>query len=539
MVGCYGRQWDFLPKRAGIMPFSDLVESQLDQLGTQDVQQNNVWRLLRDFGLAAVSVIGTAIIAYGMALSGYPSPESLSVLFVLPVLFSAVFINLPMALVTSLMAAIAYNLVLLPPLWHIGVTDPGNAAKLITLVIVAVIASALASRIRRQAKEAKARERVLAGVYTLSHEMLGIAHVEEMRKVAEAKLGELLDTQATIILKHEEAKLDAQSRYCLQHNMPTGKGMPHFAESDAVMLPLNGRNGAIGILALADKQGAFDTARYPSKVLATLAAQTAAALEKALLSELHEKRLRDLEKEKFLAALLSSVSHDFKTPLVTVIGVLSSLQSMPAIANDFNSRELTAGGLEEARKLNRYINNLVEISRLEAGMENLHREPVVLRDILAGALKSLHPLIRGQRLAMNVVEGFPLLRVNPALMELVFLNLLENALKYGPDTGEIRITAHSDGTSATIYVDNEGAGIPPSEREAIFVKFYRAKQGDNKIAGTGLGLYICRAIVQAHGGSIAALTPDSGEGTRIAVVLPACAMLAIADPRREESETAL
>ncbi len=233
-----------------------------------------------------------------------------------------------------------------------------------------------------------------------------------------------------------------------------------------------------------------------------------------------DKKNREAEREKFLSALLSSVSHDFKTPLVTVIGALSSLKSMEHIQHHFESREVVSGALEEAQKLNRFINNLMEISRLESGLEAIRKEPVVLRDILASALKSLHPLIGKQRFAIQMENDFPLLNVNPALMELVFLNLLENAIKYGPAEGEVKIIASFNASGATIDVDDDGAGIPESEREAIFVKFYRSKHGDRKIAGTGLGLYICRSIVEAHGGNITAIDPHDGQGACVRITLP-------------------
>ena len=233
-----------------------------------------------------------------------------------------------------------------------------------------------------------------------------------------------------------------------------------------------------------------------------------------------EKKAREAERERFLSALLSSVSHDFKTPLVTVIGALSSLREMEHVQNHYESREIVIGALEEAQKLNRFINNLMEISRLESGLEEIRKETVSLRDMLASALKSVHPLINKQRFTIQASQNFPLLKVNSALMELVLLNLLENAIKYGPADGEVKIIASFDENGASIDIDDDGDGIPESEREAIFVKFYRSKHGDRKIAGTGLGLYICRGIIEAHGGRIIAINPHDGKGACVSIRLP-------------------
>lgn len=248
-----------------------------------------------------------------------------------------------------------------------------------------------------------------------------------------------------------------------------------------------------------------------------------------------ERKFHEAERERFLSALLSSVSHDFKTPLVTVIGALSSLKDMEHIQQHFESREVVAGALEEAQKLNRFINNVMEISRLESGLEDIRKEIVSLRDLLASALKLLHPLIANQRFSIQTAPGFPLLIVNPALMELVFLNLLENAVKYGPLDGEVKVIASFDVNGATIDIDDDGEGIPESEREAIFVKFYRSKHGDHKIAGTGLGLYICRGIVEAHDGSITAIDPHDGQGACVRISLPQSALISI-DIEQETEE---
>ena len=158
----------------------------------------------------------------------------------------------------------------------------------------------------------------------------------------------------------------------------------------------------------------------------------------------------------------------------------------------------------EAQKLNRFINNLVEISRLESGLEAIRKEPVVLRDILASSLKSLHPLISKQRFAIQMQKDFPLLKVNPALMELVFLNLLENAIKYGRQNGNITASVYkTDGEHVLIEISDDGIGILEEHLPRIFERFYRTDTArSRKIGGSGLGLAICKHIIEAHGQSI-------------------------------------
>lgn len=506
---------------------SHLLESHLHDLITrQPVKERWKQRILR-LASSKAAVLVTAFLAWLLIAIGFPAPESLSVLFVLPVFYAAIFHGFWMGALTALLAVISYDFLLLPPVWHIEPFEPQNIAKLAIFILVAMVASALASRIRQLGREASEKEHILSGLYALSHDMVGIVNAGEMRQAAETRLSKLLETEVAVLLKQDIPKEAEAARFCISNDTPTGQGTKYFSGLDDLYLPLKNRLGVLGVMQIKGAQGILITQRFPAKVLATLSAQTASAIEKTMLAEAHEQKLREAEKERFLSALLSSVSHDFKTPLVTVIGAFSSLESMPGIKQDFGCRELVIGGLEEARKLNRFITNLVEISRLEAGVEDIHKEPVLLRDMLASALKSLHPLIHKQRFSIAVAMDFPLLNVNSALMELVFMNLLENAIKYGPATGEVKIIARYNGNTATIDIDDDGEGIPESEREAIFVKFYRSRHGDSKIAGTGLGLYICRSIVEAHGGGITAIDPQDGEGACVRITLPQSALIPI------------
>lgn len=510
------------------------IESQLNGIITQGDSVSTTRKLAISLTTTIASVVITSLLAWLLVYAGFPSPETLSVLFVIPVLAAAVLYGLSSSFVAVIFSVLAYNFVLLPPVWHIGLWEAENFAKTAVLTTVALVASGLSMRVRKLAKEAMQRERILSGVYALSQDMLGIANIPDMRRAAETKLSSLLGGEVSIILKQERDRLDEPGKFCLEKNTPTGAGTKHFKGSKNLYLPLSARDSMVGVLCLASDT----SAHFSSKILATLTAQTASALEKARLAEADAKQQQDAQREKFLSTLLSSVSHDFKTPLVTVIGAFSSLKDMPQIKDNFDSREMVAGGLEEAQKLNRFINNLVEISRLESGLEAIRKEPVLLRDILASALKSLHPLIGEQRFSIQVKNDFPLLKVNSSLLELVFLNLLENAIKYGPAACEVKVIASSNTNGATIDIDDDGEGIPESEREAIFVKFYRSKHGDRKIAGTGLGLYICRGIVEAHGGSITAIDPHDGKGACVRITLPHSALIPI-DIEQEAEEAEL
>lgn len=505
-----------------------MLESQFHNLITRKETSGRLMRWMLSFLLTISVVLATAIISWMLVYVGFPSPETLSILFVIPVLFSAIFYGFISALIASFISVLAYNFVLLPPIWHIKFLEVENFTKMAVLSFVALTASALVSRIRKLAREALQRERVLSGVYALSHDMLGISNVEDMSNTAETKLSSLLEVEVHIILKESADLANEALEFCLSNNTPTGHGTKHFTDDMNLYLPLIGSKGIIGVMRVEDSASKpLFLERFSSKILATLAAQTASALEKAKLAESHEKKILDIKREKFLSALLSSVSHDFKTPLVTVIGVFSFLKDAPEIIDNFAYSEMVAGGLKEAQKLDRFISNLMHISRLEFGIESIPKEPALLRDIIASAMKSLRSNMGAHNFSISISPNFPLLKVNPALMELVLMNLIENAIKYGPAGGDIKIIVMYDGVAASIDIDDDGDGIPENERESVFQKFYRSKQGDGKIAGTGLGLYICRGIVEAHGGTITAINPHDGKGACMRITLPSHALIPI------------
>ncbi len=238
------------------------------------------------------------------------------------------------------------------------------------------------------------------------------------------------------------------------------------------------------------------------------------------VAEEQEHKRRDETRERFLSALLSSVSHDIKTPLVTIIGSLSSLAEIEPKSTHKTQHAIAMVGLEEAQKLNRFLGNLLEISRLESGLFSIQRQTILLHDAIASALKTLQPLWKNQPLSIDIADDVPLLEVNGALFELVLLNVIENSIKYGPETGEIHIIARCEQNNVIITISDQGPGISTNEQDAVFMKFYRTHQGDHKIAGTGLGLYICRTIMDAHGGIIRAVSPVQNHMGFIEIIIP-------------------
>jgi two-component system sensor histidine kinase KdpD len=227
------------------------------------------------------------------------------------------------------------------------------------------------------------------------------------------------------------------------------------------------------------------------------------------------------ETERLRAALLSSVSHDLRTPLVAIIGAASGMLEADMQLTPAQRRELTETIREEGERLNRYIQNLLDMTRLGYGALELSRRPTDLGDLVGAARRQLGNALRNHALEFDLPADLPPLDVDPVLVEQVLINVLDNAAKYAPEGTRITVSARGEGAGIRIAVADEGPGIPARDRARVFDMFYRVAEADGQRAGTGLGLAICKGIVDAHGGEIRAIPakPD-GTGTRIELILP-------------------
>jgi two-component system sensor histidine kinase KdpD len=321
-----------------------------------------------------------------------------------------------------------------------------------------------------------------------------------------------------------------------KNERPAGAGSDTLPAAKWYFLPLKGPKGIIAILATSPKtEDEFVLAPPQRRMLFSYCDQAALAIERALLAEdIEETRILS-ETEKLRSALLSSISHDLRTPLVSIIGSATSLNELNDSLSPKAKTELLGNVLDEAQRLNRFVQNLLDMTRLGHGNLKPKLEMTEFRDVLGLALKRLEKELKDHPVEIKDSREWDSFMVDRVLMEQVFVNILDNAAKYSPLGTKIKITTLRKDQNINIIFADEGPGIPAKEREQVFDMFYRVRSKDSKVAGTGLGLAICRGLIEVHGGTIHVEAAQAGgKGTAVIISFPVT-MSGTAIPRSGKS----
>lgn len=458
-----------------------------------------------------------------------------SVLFLMPVLISGLRAGLGPAIWTAILSVLVYDFFFVPPLFTFTIADSQDVLALIVFLIVAVLTSNLTVRVKAQAEAARRRESRTAALYKLSEQLARASSHDDVVQAIVTQVAEIMSAKVVVLLPEGETLaicrvapagdcLDesetAAATWAWQHRQPVGRGTDTLPGTDWLYVPLLTAHAAVGVLGL---QFESEGATLPSdqrRLLDALAGQAAVGIERANLARDMDKARVLAETERLRSALLSSISHDLRTPLASIIGAVTSLQSYGADYDEAARRDLLSTIQEEAERLNRFVGNILDMTRLEAGALQLKRDWIEIGDIVGAAVARLERTLSEHRLAIQIEPGLPLLSLDFVLMEQVLVNLLDNAAKYSEPGTQIAVRAYRAGGSVAVEVADEGVGVPPGELEHIFDTFYRVQRQDHQGAGTGLGLSICRGFVEAHGGQIVARPGPAGRGTVFVITLP-------------------
>jgi two-component system sensor histidine kinase KdpD len=434
------------------------------------------------------------------------------------------------ALLASALSVAALDFFFIPPQFTFAVHDLRHVGTFAVMLGVGWVVANLAEHIRAQTRIALERERHTGALYRLGEVLAEGGTTAAIQDRVEAYLPGELGTPVLLLCadmkgrlqarEQPEARLNSEefavAQWTLEHGEPSGRGTGTLPGSRALFLPMTGTEHPVGVFALfeAGPIAAVDSDRR--SLLAALAAQISLALERAHLAEERtEARIR-AEHEHLRSTLLSSVSHDLRTPLGTITGATTTLLDPGPSASPEDQRMLLMTIHQESCRLQRLVNNLLDLTRLESGHVRVVKEWIPVEEVVGSAITRMEEQLGDRPLAVQLPEAW--IPLDPVLFEQVLLNLLDNAVKFSPAGAAIEISGWVTETQATLLVSDHGPGIPPGEEERIFDKLFRGTR-TIRTPGAGLGLAICRGIIQAHGGTIRAEARPGG-GTRFIIELP-------------------
>jgi two-component system sensor histidine kinase KdpD len=476
----------------------------------------------------------------GVLINARIELPNISLLFVVPVLVAAARHGLMPSLWVSGLSVLSYNFFFLPPLYAFTIADPANIVALFFFMFVAIAASALAARTRSQTQSARREARTTAELYAFSRKIAGVIDLDGLLRIVVAHLARLLNAEIVILMPEKNpleagnlvmraafpsdgalSNVDlAAARWAWDVERPTGRDTDTLAGVRWLFEPIRTSRSAIGVIGILPTGETRKLSSAERRLFEAAGDQTAVAIEiVALIADIDQARL-GAERERLSSAMLTSVSHDLRTPLASIIGALSSLRSYRDRYDESTREELLSTALSEAERLDRLVGNLLNMTRLDAGVLVLKREAVEVGDLVSTTLRRAMPLLQSCVVASSISPGLPLLSLDFVLTEQTLFNLLDNAAKYSPPGGRVEIEARRLGGRAEIVVRDEGPGIAADALGRIFDKFYRADEGDRRRAGTGLGLAIAQGFVEAQGGTIAAHNRSDRSGAEFIVSFP-------------------
>lgn len=498
---------------------------------------------LRPFGWATLAVAIAIAIAH--VADRFLPLANLSLIFLMAVLFAAIRFGLWPSVYASLLSFIAYNFFFADPHHTFIVSHREDVLTVVFFLVVAVIVGNLAARLKAQVEAMRMTAKRTANLYDFSRKIAGAASLDDVLWAAVHHVASTLQCHSLVLLPRRDERLEIASGYppedqmsptawgaaqwAWEHGQAAGWGSGTLPGSEWLFLPLKTARGPVGLLGVSFENPKRELTPDQRHLLEALVDQVAVAIERTnLVTDIEEARLLT-ETERLRSALLSSVSHDLRTPLVSIIGSATGLASCDGALSQADRAQLVQTILEEGERLNRFVQNLLDMTRLGYGALRPNREWVDLREIVGRALRQMARSLAVLEVEVQIPEDLPVLHVDPILIEQVLVNILDNAAKYSPAGGRIEIAAVQDGERVSVRVSDEGPGIPPEARDTVFDVFYRVRAGDKQAAGTGLGLSICRGLIEAHGGQIEALPGPGGRGTTIVFWLPVQPLPAIAD----------
>lgn len=475
------------------------------------------------YAWAVAVTIASAALAYLMF--GQFELANLIMVFLLGVVFIAMRYGRGPSILASCLGVAIFDLFFVTPYFSFAVADTQYLITLLAMLIVAMIISNLMANVRSQAKVAGHRERRAAVLYAMSKELTASQNEDEIVRTAVHHFYTEFGSQNVILFSDanghiaypagkpmKESLLGADlsvAQWVMDHNEIAGQGTHTLPGADAIYFPLSNKETLLGVLVLLPVNLRRVFLPEQQKLLETFLSQIAQAITRVRLTEQAKKTQVDMEAERLRNSLLSSISHDLRTPLATIVGSASTLVEESDILTAADKTRLSGAIYDEARRMSNLVNNILDMARLDAGAATLNKQWYPVDEIIGVVLTRLKKQLSGRAVSVRLPPGTAMIHVDAVMIEQVLINLLENALRYTPDASPLEIIVDASAASVEITLADRGGGIPSGCETRLFEKFYRV-QHEAAQSGVGLGLAICKAIIEAHGGTIGAHNRPGG-----------------------------
>jgi two-component system sensor histidine kinase KdpD len=484
-----------------------------------------------DTAYALTLAMVAAVTGAGILLLQALALANVALLYLVPVMVAASLFGLRPGLFAGIASSLAYNFFFLPPIHSFTVSNPENVVTLLVLLGVAIVTSHFASRARTQADVAGSSARQNAAIAGFARQLIAARDAEARMATICAEIARLLDTRAVLLVPSADgprlavavpaaftlAAIEvAAAQWTLDKGLPAGRGSDTLTASDWLFRPLGTGGRTLAAIGIAREDGGDPLRADQQPLLASLIDQASLALERSALEGETRDVARLKERDRLREALLSSVGHDLRTPLTAILGSVAELRRRagPELG------DAVAGIEGEAQRLNRFIANLLDMARVEAGALRLDRQAVDLTDAVASALQDTQRILEGHEVRLDVPADLPLVRVDPRLFHHILLNLLDNAGRHAAPGAPVTIAARRNAGEMALSILDEGEGIPPGREREIFETFRRIEGSDRARGGTGLGLAIVKGFAEAMNLSVDAANRDVPQGACFTVHFP-------------------
>jgi two-component system sensor histidine kinase KdpD len=481
----------------------------------------------------AAAFVGVATL-FAVPLDRALALPNVSLVYVLAVIAAAIRYGAATAAFTAVIAALAYNFFLTEPYYTFQIADPSNVWAVFFFLVVGIVVSAVAAHARAQTRVARRQAAEASALQALAHRLVGSDDAKGMADAAVEAASALIKARVVLLLaRQDELQVVAEqpgpemlggddmkaARHAFTSGREAGHGVSDLGEARWLFVPLPGERGPAGVIGARPFDDPIRLDPEQRRLMDLIADMTGLAIDRTRLSRAEGDARVEAQTERAKAALLSSISHDLRTPLATIRGSIESLLHFEDRHDPAARRELLQNAAIEAKKLSRFMESILDMARLEAGEVRAKCEPTDIADVIDSAVERVR-LSPMPHVARDIATGLPSAHIDRALMETVIAALLENAGKYAPLSSTIVVKARQQGESIAIEVTDEGPGFPEHMLPHLFNKFVRGVEGDGRPPGPGLGLAVAKGLITAQGGTIEACNRSDRSGACVRIVVP-------------------